>query len=181
MRLVAVAPLALALGACARHPAFPAAIPPAPSAPRVAYSLRTIEMRPGTGAVAEEGKCLYAHYTGWLTDGTRFDSSRDTSPDGRPRTPLPFAYGARMLIPGWDAGGMSGLRVGGVRRLLIPYQLAYGDRGRPPRIPARADLIFDVELMAVADTLPRTGAPPLRRRADFNPQCRPWTEVQPVR
>lgn len=181
MRPALAALLLVAVAACARRPAFPATIPPAPAAPRVAYALRMVELRPGTGARAEEGKCLYAHYTGWLTDGTKFDSSRDTAPDGKPRTPLPFAYGSRALIPGWDAGGLTGMQVGGARRLLIPWQLAYGERGRAPRIPARADLIFDIELMAVADTLPRTDSAPPRRRGDFLPRCRPWAEVQPAR
>jgi peptidylprolyl isomerase len=132
----------------------------------------------GTGALAAPRKCLYAHYTGWLTDGTKFDSSRDTMPNGAPRDPIAFPQGARRVIPGWDAG-FEGMRVGGRRRFFIPYQLAYGELGRPPRIPPRATLIFDVELMAVADTLLRTDTvvqrPPL---TTGYPGCPPWSAAR---
>lgn len=120
--------------------------------------------------------CVYAHYTGWLTDGKKFDSSRDTMPNGQPRTPIAFPQGARRVIAGWDAG-FEGMRVGGQRRLIIPYQIAYGELGRPPVIPPKATLIFDVELMAVADTLPSAGAPPLPPGAPAGPQCAPWRVV----
>ncbi len=120
--------------------------------------------------------CVYAHYTGWLTDGKKFDSSRDTMPNGQPRTPIAFPQGARRVIAGWDAG-FEGMRVGGQRRLIIPYQIAYGELGRPPVIPPKATLIFDVELMAVADTLPSAGAPPLPPAAPPGPQCAPWRVV----
>ncbi|MBK8057478.1 MAG: FKBP-type peptidyl-prolyl cis-trans isomerase [Gemmatimonadetes bacterium] len=116
------------------------------------------------------------HYTGWLTDGKKFDSSRDTMPNGQPRTPIAFPQGARRVIAGWDAG-FEGMQVGGQRRLIIPYQLAYGELGRPPVIPPKATLVFDVELMAVADTLPSAGAPPLPAGAPPGPQCAPWRAV----
>ncbi|MCU0618989.1 MAG: FKBP-type peptidyl-prolyl cis-trans isomerase [Gemmatimonadaceae bacterium] len=176
MRRVVALSAAAALAACARAPRLPAPIPPAAAEVRVVHALRVADLVTGTGEVAVDGRCHYVHYTGWLAaTGAKFDSSRDPQPDGRPRAPLAFALGARALIPGWDAGGVQGMRVGGTRRLLIPWQMAYGERGREPRIPAKADLVFDVELLAIRDTLPRTAdeGPP-RRRQDFLPRCAPW-------
>lgn len=165
---------AFALGCGGRHAPLPGSIPPVPGKARVAFAQRHIDLVTGTGALAEPRKCLYAHYTGWLTDGSKFDSSRDTTAAGAPRTPIAFAQGARRVIAGWDAG-FEGMRVGGQRRLFIPYQLAYGERGRPPVIPPRSELIFDVELMAVADTLatPPSAAP----RATPGLSCPGWAEV----
>ena len=80
------------------------------------------------------------------------------------------------MIAGWDLG-FDGMKVGGQRRLFIPYQLAYGEAGRPPVIPPKAELIFDVELMAVADTLPRAEATPRGQTAP-PPQCPAWASVQ---
>lgn len=168
-----------ALAAC--HPfgrrtsALPAAIPVVRGKPAVAFALRQIEVKTGTGAVVRPRACLYAHYTGWLLDGTKFDSSRDTMPNGKPRTPISFPQGSRRVIAGWDLG-FDGMRVGGQRRLFIPYQLAYGEAGRPPVIPAKAELIFDVELMAVADTLPRTEPVPRGPTAP-PPLCPAWSAV----
>ena len=134
------------------------------------YALQYIDVTEGTGTPAEYRKCVYVHYTGWLHDGTKFDSSHDTLPNGTPREPITFPVGARRVVVGWDTG-FDGMRVGGKRRLFIPFQLAYGDLGRGETIPPRAPLVFDVEVMAVADTLPRpTGqaGPPL---------CAEWKQV----
>jgi peptidylprolyl isomerase len=111
--------------------------------------IRVIEVAAGTGAQVQRNRCVYAHYTGWLaTDGKQFDTSRDTTPNGYPMPPIGFVLGIRQVIAGWDIG-FEGMQVGGRRRLLIPWHLAYGNRGAPPVIPSRADLIFDVEVMEV--------------------------------
>jgi peptidylprolyl isomerase len=145
---------------------FAAPIPPVHGQPRTAFALRYIDVAVGAGQAVRPRQCIYAQYTGWLTDGTKFDSSRDTLADGTLRPPFAFPLGARRVIAGWDAG-FEGMAVGGRRRLLIPYQLAYGEPGRPPVIPPRADLIFDVEVMAVADTLAAAG-----------PRCPAWTDIR---
>jgi FKBP-type peptidyl-prolyl cis-trans isomerase len=95
----------------------------------------------GTGAVAEPGKNVSVHYTGWLMNGTKFDSSRDR---GQPFT---FPLGAGRVIKGWDEG-VAGMRVGGKRTLIIPPDLAYGSRGTGP-IPPNSTLKFEVELLDV--------------------------------
>jgi peptidylprolyl isomerase len=170
MKPLKLALFSLAASGCLGHhrPATPTSIPPVSGEPRVAFALRHIDVVPGGGALAAPRKCIFVHYTGWLTNGTKFDSSRDTMPNGKPRTPLSFPQGARRVIAGWDLG-FEGMRVGGRRRLFIPYQLAYGEAGRPPVIPPKSELIFDVELMAVADTLPRT--------SPTSPQCPTWIVI----
>ncbi len=122
---------------------LPSSIPPARGKMITQYSMRYIEVEVGTGKLAEPGKVYVVQYTGWLTDGTKFDSSRD-----KPE-PFSFEQGKRKVIPGWDAG-FEGMRVGGKRRFFIPYQLAYGEKGRG-KIPPKSELIFDVELMDVKD------------------------------
>jgi peptidylprolyl isomerase len=171
---------ALALvAACARGgKQLPAPIPKLSGDVHTAFALRYIDIAKGAGAAAQPRKCLYAHYTGWLVSGKKFDSSRDTTSNGQPRTPLAFPQGARRVIAGWDAG-FEGMHVGGQRRLIIPYQLAYGELGRPPVIPPKAELIFDVKLMGVADTL--TGAaPPATPGAQppAGPRCPEWADVR---
>ena len=166
------------LGCFRYQPTLPAPIPVVHGTPRELFALRTIDMVEGAGARALPRKCFYAHYSGWLIDGTKFDSSRDTMPNGAKREPISFPQGARRVISGWDVG-FEGMKVGGQRRLIIPYQLAYGELGRPPVIPPKAELIFDVELMAVTDTLKRTdsttAAP--RAAAAAAPQCATWRAV----
>lgn len=104
--------------------------------------LRYIEEQVGEGDQPQTGQRVTVHYTGWLTDGSRFDSSRSS---GRPFT---FAIGTGSVIEGWDIG-VATMRVGGKRRLIIPSDLGYGPMGYPPVIPPAATLIFDVELLAV--------------------------------
>lgn len=109
--------------------------------------LRYIDTTIGDGATAEKGKNVSVHYTGWLNDGhdghgKEFDSS---VPRG---SPFEFPLGAGMVIAGWDEG-VAGMQVGGKRTLLIPFKLGYGERGAGGAIPPNADLVFDVELLAV--------------------------------
>ncbi len=101
------------------------------------------DLKVGTGAVANKGDKVKVNYTGWLTNGKMFDSSLNPG-----RTPFEFTIGEGMVIKGWDEG-VAGMKVGGKRQLRIPYQMAYGEEGRPPVIPPRSTLIFDVELLGV--------------------------------
>jgi peptidylprolyl isomerase len=133
----------------------PPNIPKVVGLPKPLYTLKYIDTKIGTGAPAAERKYYTVHYTGWLTNGTKFDSSFD-HPGGEPIT---FPYGARRVIIGWDTG-FEGMHVGGKRRLFVPYQLAYGEAGRPPIIPAKSNLIFDVELVSMSDTPPAPKTPP---------------------
>jgi FKBP-type peptidyl-prolyl cis-trans isomerase len=102
------------------------------------------DVKAGTGATAEAGQKVEVQYTGWLTDGHKFDSSVGTGRN------FAFMLGQGQVIKGWDEG-VAGMKVGGKRQLRIPPQLAYGDRGFPGAIPAGSTLIFDVELVGVAN------------------------------
>jgi peptidylprolyl isomerase len=110
-------------------------------------TLSYVDIQSGTGDLATPHKWFKVHYTGYLVDGTKFDSSLDRN------EPLVLHYGEHQVIPGWDTG-FAGMRVGGKRRLFIPYQLAYGPQGKPPVIPPNSELIFDIELVAQSDTDP---------------------------
>ena len=96
----------------------------------------------GTGAEALTGKTVVVHYTGWLTDGTKFDSSKDRN------QPFSFPLGGGRVIKGWDEG-VAGMKVGGKRTLTIPPDLGYGARGAGGVIPPNATLKFEVELLDV--------------------------------
>jgi peptidylprolyl isomerase len=161
--------------ASATAPKLPPGVPPVKGPVATAFSLRYQDVLVGSGPVAETNKLYKVAYTGWLADGGRkFDASADhpASPvldknvqpvkdaDGKVKMeagqPILFPQGMGRVIPGWDQG-FEGMRIGGKRRLFVPYQLAYGAKGRPtgdpknPGIPAKADLIFDVELIDVLD------------------------------
>ena len=145
-----------AAGTAAGNPAdHPVGVPVVRGAPKPLYSLRYVDVLVGTGELAAAQKYYTVRYTGWTTDGKKFDSS-DDHPG---KDPITFPYGAHRVIMGWDTG-FQGMHVGGKRRLFVPYQLAYGEPGRPPVIPAKADLIFDVELVGMSDTPPAAPAPP---------------------
>ena len=99
----------------------------------------------GTGVEAISGDKVTVHYTGWLIDGTKFDSSLDRG------QPFIFQIGARQVIEGWDRG-LRGMQVGGVRKLTIPPELAYGDRAvGGGLIPANSTLVFEIRLLKIAN------------------------------
>jgi FKBP-type peptidyl-prolyl cis-trans isomerase FkpA len=139
--LAAVA-VALSLLAGCSHKTGGSAADSKKSAP-AAGALVVDEVKPGEGAVATHGKMVSVHYTGRLTDGTKFDSSYDRG------QPIQFPLGAGVVIKGWDQG-IEGMKVGGKRKLTIPPDLAYGARGTPGGpIPPNATLVFEVELVGV--------------------------------
>jgi peptidylprolyl isomerase len=176
------------------HPAAPAAsgiklppgVPPARGILKTAFALRYQDTKIGTGAVAEPNKVYKIHYTVWLAaDGRKLDSSYDhpampvfddtgkpvMNPDGKQKQeagqPYRFLQGTgRGTIPGLDLG-LDGMKIGGKRRLFIPWQLAYGAKARPgpdaahPGLPAKSDLIFDLELLAVTDMPVMPNRPPM--------------------
>ncbi len=116
------------------------------------FSLLYIDTKLGTGIPAAGYKWYTLHYSGYLLDGTKFDSSVDRG------EPISIPYGEHQVIPGWDTG-FGGMKVGGKRRLIIPFQLAYGTTAHGP-IPAKSTLIFDVELVSVSNTQPAPKTPP---------------------
>ncbi|SFC20012.1 FKBP-type peptidyl-prolyl cis-trans isomerase [Massilia yuzhufengensis] len=141
--------LALALGLAFSLSIAPAAAQKAPaaSAAKPAATVKKTDTRVGTGKLAEAGKSVTVHYTGWLYSpkapkghGQQVDSSVGSEP-------FTFPLGAGRVIPGWDQG-VAGMKVGGKRTLVIPGELGYGARGAGP-IPPNANLIFDVELLDV--------------------------------
>jgi FKBP-type peptidyl-prolyl cis-trans isomerase FkpA len=105
--------------------------------------LKYEDLKEGEGDTAQAGHMVTVHYTGWLTDGSKFDSSKDRN------DPFRFSLGKGMVIRGWDEG-VSGMKVGGTRKLTIPPQLGYGDRGAGGVIPPNATLVFEVELLEIS-------------------------------
>lgn len=104
--------------------------------------LKIEDLTVGDGAKAEAGQRVTVHYTGWLENGSKFDSSKDRN------DPFAFKLGAGVVIRGWDEG-VAGMQVGGTRKLTIPPQLGYGSRGAGGVIPPNATLVFEVELLGV--------------------------------
>lgn len=104
--------------------------------------LQYIDLKTGTGATAQVGQTVTVHYSGWLENGNKFDSSIDRG------QPFSFPLGAGRVIKGWDEG-VQGMKVGGKRKLIIPSTLGYGARGAGGAIPPHATLIFEVELLGV--------------------------------
>ena len=107
-----------------------------------ASGLKYTDTKVGTGAEAKAGQQVSVHYTGWLTNGTKFDSSKDRG------QPFEFPLGGGRVIKGWDEG-VQGMKVGGVRKLTIPADLGYGAQGAGGVIPPNATLVFEVELLDV--------------------------------
>lgn len=132
------------LAAATEPGASPAASGPPPAGDQKALpsGVKYTIMKEGQGAVAEKGKKVQVHYTGWLTDGKKFDSSVDRN------EPFAFNLGAGEVIPGWDEG-VAGMKVGEKRRLEIPPDQGYGAEGAPGAIPPNATLIFEVELLGI--------------------------------
>lgn len=110
--------------------------------PKELVETQIVEVLKGNGPEAVKGKMVTVHYTGKLTDGTKFDSSLDRN------SPFTFQLGTGQVIPGWDKG-VAGMKVGGKRKLTIPSKEGYGERGAPPVIPPNSTLVFDVELLDV--------------------------------
>jgi len=166
---------------------LPAGVPRVLHGPvKMPFALRYEDIKVGTGAAGETGKLWHLKYTGWrAADGIKFDSWDDhkqpkTGPDGKPvmgpdgkpvlgdPVPISIPQGMGRVIPGFDYG-LEGMKIGGKRRIFIPWQMAYGTRSIPdrpdhPGIPAKSDLIFDVELVDQTDMpqppqMPRPGMP----------------------
>ena len=108
----------------------------------MAGTLEVEDLQEGTGTEATAGRTVSVHYTGWLTDGKKFDSSVDRG------TPFAFRLGGGEVIRGWDQG-VAGMKVGGKRRLTIPPEMGYGARGAGGAIPPNATLVFEVELLEI--------------------------------
>jgi len=139
-RLLGLAAFALVSGRAQTDNSSPTKVTGKPKS--TASGLQYWDITVGTGAAASSGKTVKVHYTGWLTNGKKFDSSVDRG------MPFSFKLGAGQVIKGWDEG-VAGMKIGGKRQLRIPPDLGYGAQGAAGVIPPNAILIFDVELLDV--------------------------------
>lgn len=144
---------ALGLGACEKVPEPTGGASPAvtkePEAPEPADMVKE-DVVAGAGQEAKEGDKVWVHYTGrLLKNGKEFDSSVG-------KEPFDFEIGKEQVIKGWDQG-VPGMKVGGKRKLTIPSKLAYGDKGSPPKIPPKATLVFDIELLSIGSAPGKAG------------------------
>lgn len=141
MRVLSVIFVLFLLFSCSKKEEGPFAIPD--DAIESKTGLKYVDVKVGSGDAASPNRKIVVHYTGWLLeDGRKFDSSVDKN------RPFEFDLGTGSVISGWDEG-VTGMRVGGKRRLFLPSHLAYGERGIPGVIPPSATLVFDVELLEV--------------------------------
>jgi FKBP-type peptidyl-prolyl cis-trans isomerase len=143
--LVLILLISTAFGACT-----------SPTSPTVGAPFTQTDLKVGAGTAAATGQTLLVNYTGWLFDDTKSDKKGaqfDKSPDGQP---FIFKLGGGQVIEGWDLG-LVGMKVGGIRRLVVPKDLAYGRTGAGSLIPPNATLVFDIELLSVAGTPTGTG------------------------
>ena len=137
-RLVIVAVLAAGLVSCT-----------SPTSPTHPAEFAQIDVRDGTGATAATGQTLMVAYAGYLYDNTKADKKGQLFDSSKPGQPFVFRLGAGQVIQGWDVG-LPGMKVGGIRQLILPSELAYGRVGSGSTIPPNATLVFDVELFSVA-------------------------------
>ena len=140
--MVSAAALAAIVAACAQTQAPTGGAGGGGNEVTTASGLKYTDEKVGTGAEAKAGQQVSVHYTGTLTNGTKFDSSKDRN------QPFEFPLGAGRVIKGWDEG-VAGMKVGGVRKLTIPAALGYGAQGAGGVIPPNATLLFEVELLGV--------------------------------
>lgn len=134
------AAMVLAFSGCGKKEELPAG--PGVTVAEKKDEFKIEDVKVGDGAEAKENSAVKVHYTGTLKNGKKFDSSRDRD------APFEFTIGLGQVIKGWEKG-VVGMKVGGQRKLTIPYDLAYGEEGKPPDIPPRATLLFDIELLEV--------------------------------
>jgi len=119
-----------------------------PTSPTVRVAFQTIDLRVGAGTEATTGAVLVVTYTGWLYDDTKADKKGAQFDASQPGLPFVFKLGQAQVIGGWDLG-LGGMKVGGLRKLIIPSTLAYGRAGAGTRIPPNATLVFEIELISV--------------------------------
>jgi len=119
-----------------------------PTSPTVPAPFTQTDLKVGTGADAASGMTLLVGYTGWLYDDTKPDKKGEIFDASTPDRPFVFRLGAGQVIPGWDLG-VPGMKVGGLRKLIVPSELAYGREGAGSAIPPNATLVFEIELFSV--------------------------------
>jgi FKBP-type peptidyl-prolyl cis-trans isomerase len=118
-----------------------------PTSPTVKAALTTDDLRVGTGATAATGQTLMVNYTGWLYDNTKSDKKGEQFDASKAGQPFVFKLGTAQVIQGWDVG-IPGMKVGGIRKLIIPSEMAYGRVGVGQAIPPNATLVFEIELLS---------------------------------